>query len=396
MIYLPIIFLSLAMAGFLSGAEIGMLSANRVKIRHLKEEGVPWAVAAYEILNNIHRFVAAMIVGVNLSIVTASCLATSLFTKNLLFVEIGLSGFVLVFCEVIPKAVFRRYSTALLQLLFLPITAFYRLFLPATFLVGWIKPKRGVIGRSEIVKLMEEGKKEGVIEEGEEDMVSGVFQLSEKRAYEVMTPRKNIVAVSAETPLHKVISLIEKEGFSRIPVYDDTPDEIIGILYAKDILRFWNKNSSVSAAELMRFAHFVPEQARVNQLLSQFRKERCHIAIVVDEYGGTSGLITLEDLLEEIVGEIQDEFDLEESPVKELRDGEYLVDGQAEVELLIEEFGIKLYKREQFETISGLILDRLGRIPAEGENIEVEGLVITIDKADEKGIYRVRIKECMP
>ena len=221
-------------------------------------------------------------------------------------------------------------------------------------------------------------------------MVVNVLSLSERRVSEIMTRRTEMITVSSETPLTRVIKIVERSGFSRLPIYDEGLDDIIGILHAKDILNFWEKEKELPAIEFMKLAHFIPEQAKIDDCLADFRRNRVHVGIVVDEYGGTSGLITLEDLLEEIVGEIQDEFDEEEVLVKRLSDRVYLVDGSTDIDLLGEEFGIELPKGE-WTSISGFILDRLGRIPKEGEIVETENLCLTVEKADKKRIHKVRV-----
>ena len=380
------------MAAFFSGAEIGMLSINKIKVRHLAEKGVSWAVACHHILTKeIHRFVAAMLIAVNLGIITVSCLVTSIFGKNLLITEVSLSLFVLLFCEIIPKTAFRRFSGHLIRSLFWQINLAYRVIFPFTYLVSFLKLEREKITRGEIELLVKEAEKEGVLEESEEDMVVNVLSLSKRRVSEIMTRRTEMITVSCETDLEKVIETVEKSGFSRLPIYDEGLDDIIGILHTKDILNFWEKEKDVPAIEFMKLAHFIPEQARIDDCLADFRKNRVHIGIVVDEYGGTSGLVTLEDLLEEIVGEIRDEFDVEEVLVKSLSDRVYLVDGSADIDLLGEEFGIFLPKGE-WTSISGFILDKLGRIPKEGESIETENLCLTVEKADKKRIHKVRVE----
>ncbi|MEK9148527.1 MAG: hemolysin family protein [Candidatus Desantisbacteria bacterium] len=385
--------IGLAMAAFFSGAEIGMLSINRIRVRHLAERSVPWAVACHHILTKeIHRFVAAMLIAVNLGIITASCLVTSIFGKSLWITEIGLSLFILLFCEIIPKTVFRRFSDHLIRSFFWQINLAYRIIFPFTYLVSFLKPVREKITRGEIELLVKEAEKEGVLEKIEEDMVVNVLSLSKRRVSEIMTRRREMITVSCETNLDEVIETVERSGFSRLPIYDEGLDDIIGILHTKDILNFWEKEKELPAIEFMKLAYFIPEQARIDDCLADFRKNRVHIGIVVDEYGGTSGLVTLEDLLEEIVGEIQDEFDTDEVLVQNPSDGLYLIDGSADIDLLGEEFGIFL-PRGEWTTISGFILDNLGRIPKERESIETESLCLTVEKADKKRIHKVRCQK---
>jgi len=222
-------------------------------------------------------------------------------------------------------------------------------------------------------------------------MIRAVMELGTTTVREVMVPRIDIVAVDAEADLQEVAETIVRRGFSRIPVYKETIDNIIGMVHAREVLRLLvDKAGPVKVRDVARPAYFVPETKRVLELLTEMQKHRLSIAIVVDEYGGTAGLVTLEDLLEEIVGEIVDEFDVEEEPVQRLSEDEAVVDARVSTEVLEELFGVQL-EGDEFETVGGFIYHRLGRMPVTGDQVEVDGLLLRVLSVTGRRIRRVRI-----
>lgn len=243
---------------------------------------------------------------------------------------------------------------------------------------------------------MEEGEEHGAIEEETETMIGDVLELSETRIREVMTPRIDMICLPAEADMNEILTVFSQHHYSRIPVYDETIDNIIGILYIKDLLNFWGKSDVwISAVELIRFPYFIPATKRVDDLLEEFQKKKIQIAIVVDEYGGIDGLVTMEDVLEEIVGEIHDEYETIDSPIKQKDKNTFLIDGYAGIEMINETVGLNIPEGD-FETISGFIMERLGKIPLIGEVLTYKNLKITIIEATEKTIEKVEVevKKC--
>lgn len=222
-------------------------------------------------------------------------------------------------------------------------------------------------------------------------MVRNLLRLREAVVREVMVPRSEVVAVEAETPLAQAADLIVETGHSRLPVYRNDLDHVVGLLYAKDLLRCDRPLAEVRAGQVMRLPYFVPESMRAHKLLQEFRRRRIHMAVAIDEYGGTSGVVTLENLLELLVGEIQDEYDYEDERVVELADGSYLVDARADIEALEERLGVTL-PRENFESAGGLLYFATGRIPQAGEEVEMAGLRFTVVSADERRILKLRVR----
>jgi CBS domain containing-hemolysin-like protein len=245
----------------------------------------------------------------------------------------------------------------------------------------------------ELAILDEIGEGEGEIEESEKEMIRGILGLEETSAHEIMVPRTDIVAVDVDAPLAEAIDLVLERGYSRIPLYQDTIDNIVGIIYAKDLLRYTrDEESQVSLLDIARPPYFIPESKKIGELLRELQEKKVHIAIVVDEYGGVSGLVTIEDLLEEIVGEIEDEYDIEEPKVEWLSEAEAIVDAKLSIDDLNELFGLSL-EGEGFDTVGGFVYSQLGRIPAVNDTLEVEGLTISVLSTLGRRIKKVKVKK---
>lgn len=254
------------------------------------------------------------------------------------------------------------------------------------FLIG-----RKKITADEIHELIEAGEEEGVVNEEESEMIRSIFSMRSTVVREVMVPRTDMACVSSEATVHELLETIITCGHSRIPVYENTIDNVIGLLYAKDLLKFWgDEQEQLRIQNIMRPPYFIPETKSLEQLLQEFKRKRVHLAIVIDEYGGTSGLITIEDLLEQIVGDIQDEYDHEEALFVINEDGTITADARMPVEDLEKHFEMEI-ERDKFDTIGGLIFYLTGKIPAKGDLVTGSGLHLTILDADERKIKQVCI-----
>ncbi|MCF6179656.1 MAG: hemolysin family protein [Geopsychrobacter sp.] len=243
----------------------------------------------------------------------------------------------------------------------------------------------------ELQNLIDASEQKGIIDEDEGDMLQSILELDETIVREVMVPRTAMVCVDAEEPLSAILAAILKSGHSRIPIYKENNDNIIGLVYAKDLLRFWGQSlDEIKLEDVLRSPFLVPESKLVSELLQEFRETRIHIAIIIDEYGGTSGLVTIEDLIEEIVGEIRDEYDLEEDWLVEEPNGTVLVDGRLNIEDFEEHFAIDV-KREKFDTVGGYVVEYLGRVPAAGERFEINSLELLVVAGNQRAVRQLRI-----
>lgn len=251
--------------------------------------------------------------------------------------------------------------------------------------------QHGTVTEDELRTLVDAGQEEGTVEEVERRMIHSVFRLSDTLVREIMVPRIDMSALEVNATLGEAMDVFVNSGYSRVPVYQDTIDNTLGTLYAKDLLKIWREAGEIeSLRELMRTAYFVPEAKKVDELLEEMQSQRTHIAIVVDEYGGIAGMVTLEDIVEEIFGEIQDEYDdAEELPYQQLRDGEYLFVGRVDLDDFNDIMDSNL-PSDEADTLGGYIYSRLGRVPDPGEQVKQDGLLLTVEQVSSRRIRKVR------
>jgi putative hemolysin len=257
----------------------------------------------------------------------------------------------------------------------------------------WQRKQAAVAGGAEeLILLIEMEEASASLHEDERDMIRGVIELEFTAVREIMVPRTDIVAVDADATLDDVAALMVERGFSRVPVYEENLDNIAGIVHGKEVMKYLARKGGPQPTlqEIMRPAYFVPESKKVHALLSEMRKNQISIAIVVDEYGGTAGLLTVEDVLEEIVGEIRDEFDIEEQPVQLLTPEEVIIDARVAIDDLSEMFDIQI-KKNDFDSVGGLIINELGRIPSVGDNVRVNGISLKVLSVAGRRIKKVRV-----
>jgi CBS domain containing-hemolysin-like protein len=259
---------------------------------------------------------------------------------------------------------------------------------------GKLDKNKSRITEDELEFYISESEKEGIIENGKSRMLQNIFDISEIYVKEVMVPRTDMVAIDITDPLESYIDKILASEFSRIPVYEDTVDKIVGILYVKDLLRFVNKDSvTFDIKKVLRKAYFIPETKKIDSLLGEFQKNRNHMAIVIDEYGGVDGLVTLEDILEEIVGEIWDEYDTEEEEVTEIADDTFIVDVRMDIDDFCEKFELeKTGEMQEYETVGGLVFDIAEKIPEVGEKYEYENYQFKILNKHERRLDKVELR----
>src|SRR5262245_58053515 len=426
MLDLLVIVLLTLLEGFFVAAEIALVSIRRSRVETLAEEGRPGARRVRRLLDDPGRFLAVSqlgltVIGFFASAFAAVNLSTHLadFLRDLGFanyadgvalvvVTVLLALFTIIFAELVPKTLALSNPERFALTLSVPIDFLARVLSPViAVLTGATRAIAGLFGASatneanitaeELRLIVERGGEQGVLEAEEEQMINAVIELGERRLHEVMIPRIAIVGLSASAGLEDAIDMIVDEGHSRIPVYEDTIDRVVGILYAKDLLPFLKRDSDPrpTLRSLLRAPVFVPESMSIDDLLHEFQRRKVHIAIVLDEYGGTAGLVTIEDLLEEIVGEIQDEYDTEEPMVVRLSDDEARVDGRASVDELGELFedgvNLELEDEEEYDTVGGLIYHRIGGIPSPGDRVEVDGLILTVESTDGRRVGKVLV-----
>jgi CBS domain containing-hemolysin-like protein len=252
--------------------------------------------------------------------------------------------------------------------------------------------KLRVRSEEELQEVINASEEEGIINEEEGEMLHSIFEFGETIVREIMVPRTDMTSCSTEATLVDLLKAIIDSGHSRIPIYQGSNDRIVGLVYAKDLLKYWGKDDDLKISEVMRPPFFVPETKKIEELLKEFRTRRVHMAIAIDEYGGTSGLVTFEDLLEEIVGDIQDEYDLEEEWLMEEEDGSMMVDCRLNIDDFADHFDVRI-PREKFDTVGGWLFDLLGHVPLKGEKTVFGNLAIEVVECDERKIRLVRVQK---
>jgi putative hemolysin len=309
----------------------------------------------------------------------------------------------LVFCvHVVPYLIVRRDPEQVLEALLPSFDLAARLLSPLTLAVaGLIAPRRdrqvasvgdGDAAEERATPAEQAEEAAGLIEGDQRRLLQSIVEFGDTLVREVMTPRPDIVAIAAGATLDELRQLLREQGYSRVPVFKENLDNILGFVFVKDLIQvIGDAAGSSPISAFMRPAHFVPETKRVSDLLKEFQQQQVQIAIVVDEYGGTAGLVTIEDLLEELVGEIRDEYDKETEPVTDEGDGTFVFTGKADIDHITEQLGLTI-EREGFDTVGGYLLSRLGRVPAVGETLEVDGLLVEVLDAERRRVNKVRMR----
>ncbi len=410
MIYVWIIGLALLVTALFSAAEMSFIAANRLRLRHMAEGGHRTAVRYLEAFRSPERLLSTAMMGVTLAHITASSVATWAMIPVVgggaaLLVTLGLTPLMLVFGEVIPKAVARERATGLILVLFPLIEGVGKLLTPLTWganalvaralsLVGRRRTStRQFVSREELKLLLQMEPEEADVTVTEAEMIDKIFDLGETAVREVMVPLVDVAALPETASPADAVRLIQERGFSRIPIFTDRAFNIAGVVTAMDLLR--QGSQAPDLRSLMRPATYVPETKRIDDLLREMQKNRVQLAVVVDEYGGAVGIVTVEDIIEEVVGEIRDEHDRTPDTVERLPDGSYRVAGRAGIDEVNEALEWELPKGD-FETVAGLVLATLHRIPLVGEVFRVSRYTITVLEADKRRVLTVRITPDSP
>ena len=406
MIYVWIIVLaSLLLTALFSAAEMSFIAANRLRLRHLAEAGNRNAARYLESFKQPERLLSTAMMGVTIAHITASAVATWWLVEEVgeaaaLVATLVLTPLMLVFGEVIPKAVAREWATSLILRLFPLIELASKILAPlsgsANALVGGVlalfayrrTTTRAFVSREELKLLLQMEPAEADVTSSEAEMIDKIFELGETAVREVMVPMVDVAALPETATPDECVRLIAERGFSRIPIYADQIFNVVGVVTAMDLLR--HGATAPDARALMRPATYVPETKRIDDLLRELQKARVQLAVVVDEYGAAVGIVTVEDIVEQIVGEIRDEHDRTPDTVERLPDGSYRVAGRANLDELNEALDWDLPKGD-FETVAGLVLATVHRLPLVGEVLHVGRYTITVLEADERRVLTVRI-----
>ncbi len=427
---LAIVAALILVGGFFSASEIALITVKRHRLQQLVNEGNEAARTAQRLTEDPSRFLATIQIAITFLGFLASAVGAIALSKGLadairvlpdpirgaadeiafVLITLLIALASIIVGELVPKTLALSFAERFALVVARPIGWLDFILRPIVLLVtavggvlvralgGKEKPQAGYLSTEELKMLVESGSEQGSIEKDEKEMITGVIELADKKVHEVMVPRIGIRAVEADDDLDDVLDVIVRAGHSRVPVYDDSLDNIVGILYAKDLLPYLKESSrpqKIDIRALARPAVYVPETKAVDELLHEMQLAKRHIAIVVDEYGGTAGMITLEDVVEEIVGEIQDEYDVEESLVELVdADGQtvYRLDGRVGMDDLRDLLGMDDREEpdeEAYDTVGGFIIHREGRIPLPGAEVPFHDVTLRVEAADSRRVAKV-------
>jgi putative hemolysin len=409
-----VIVLGLVIAAFAAAAETSLTSVSRIRMRSLAEDGNKRARTVTRLHADPNGYLSTILTLNTVAVIVVSTATALLITGYLTKIPqavgtVVLSILVLIFCEIAPKSLALRFNERFALVLAGPVQFLTRVLRP---LIGGLSAMSRLIVRAatrghtvrgpfvteeELKLLLYVGEQEGIVEQEEREMIHGILEMTDKLVREVMVPRVDIVAVEATDSIADVIKVIIEFGFSRIPIYEDNVDNIVGVVYAKDLLRHGVVGDDQRPLKaIAREPYYTPEAKRVGELLREMKERKVHIAVVVDEHGGTAGIVTFEDLIEEIVGPIRDEYDMRE--VEELQivsDHEVVVSARFPVDDLKEELDLAVPTVEA-DTVGGLVYELLGEIPKVGATIQLGDATLTVESIRRQGIQSVRITSPVP
>lgn len=416
-VFYSVIFLVLlVLSAFFSGSETAFFSLTQAQLENFKNSSKPREKQIYKLMTFSRQLLITIVVAntmVNITIASLAALLTikiSLafgFNQKLIIIldVLMVTVVILILGEILPKVVAVRNAESFSRKAIYPISFLFYLFYPLSYSLAkftrflqfraGLSEKMILMTEEELKTLAEVGEEHGTLQKDEKEMIHSIFEFGHTTVKEVMVPRTDMVCVESSVTLSRLMQLVKKKLHSRIPVYKEKIDNIIGILYVKDLLPYLNKSKreAIDLQKLVRPAFFVPEQKKIDELLREFQEEHIHMALVVDEYGGISGLITLEDIIEEIVGEIQDEYDRELPPFKKIDANTYIIDGRMTLEEIEQSLNISLPAVEGVETISGFILNLLGSLPQEKEIVRFQDYRFTVEKINRNRILKVRLEK---
>ena len=391
-----LVLLFLALQAFFAGSEIALISCDKIKMRSLAEDGSAAAGLVLDAYSKIESFLGTTLIGVNLSLIINTLVLTFYFEETLgqrsgIYTVAVLSPLIVVFGQVVPKAVFESKRNSIVLWVIYPLWVFSKLFYPVLFFVGLFTRgmKMSSITREELEDVVEEDKNKPSADY-KRRVLRRIFGYSETTVGEIMIPLVKVDALERKSTLRDVKRLIAEKSHSRIPIFSDRVDNITGILNSFYVLGEQDLGKSVE--QYARPPFYVPESKLVNELMDEMKGGRAGMAVVVDEYGGSVGIITLEDIIEEVVGEIEDEYDTGQTPWRRLGGGEYLIDPTVEIERINDGLGLAIPEGEDYETLGGFLLYRYGSIPAPGTVIVFGRKTFTVVSSTARMIGEVRLR----
>ncbi|OGU77771.1 MAG: hemolysin [Ignavibacteria bacterium RBG_16_34_14] len=397
------LLLLILISGFFSGTEIAFVVANKIKIEVKASKKNLAAQSALYFINHPQTFFSTVLVGNNIANIAFASISAiflaSIFSFNEFEILLISSFIILMLGELIPKFFARELSERLVMTMALPLRVISFILFPfikvfsliSSFLAKSSSMKaenvKFLFSKEEFDVLVRESYKAGMVDKKESDIISKVLSLGKQRVYEAMRPRTEIVGIESTSSIEEALLLFIDSGYSKLPVYEESLDNVKGIIYANDFFK-----SPKNIQEILHDAVFVPETKKSFEMLNEFLNRQVTIAIVVDEFGGTAGIVTMEDIFEEMFGEIKDEYDIEENINRKISDNSYIINGKVEIDFINEEYGLNIPTGD-YETIAGYITTRLGRIPLQGETVSFDGFTFLITRANQIRIDIVKLTD---
>ncbi|MGH4121114.1 HlyC/CorC family transporter [Clostridium sp.] len=397
----------LMFSAFFSASETALMSLSKIRLRHMVDSETKGAERINKLIKNPSKLLGSILVGNNISNIGASALATSLAINiygdsGVAIATAIMTIVVLIFAEITPKSLAAQNSEKISLKVSGPISIITFVLNPLiTVLIyitntiikmlgGEIDKVKPFITEEELKTMVSVSHEEGVLEGEEKQMIYNVFEFGDSQAKDVMTPRTDMIVANINSTYQELINIFREEQFSRLPIYEETVDNIIGVLYIKDLIFFEDGKEEFSIEKHMRVPYFTYEFKSTVDLFADMRAKRVPIAILLDEYGGTSGIVTIEDLVEEIVGDLEDEYDDDEDKIEVIKEDEYIVDGDTKISMINEMIGLNI-ESEDFDSIGGFVTGLLGRLPKTGETINYNDTKFTIQSTSRNRIVKMKI-----
>lgn len=389
-------------------SETALMSISKIRTRHLVEEGVKGAKGLQKLVDDPNKLLGAVLIGNNIVNIASSAIATTIATglfgagSGVAIATGVMTVLVLIFGEITPKSLAKQNSEKISLKVAKPISIVVVVLKPLIAVFTGVssvfiklfggdpKASEPFITQEELKTMVGVSEEEGVLEDVEKEMIFNVFDFVDAQVKDVMIQRVDIVAINKDSSYKEILEIIRKEQFSRIPIYDDTIDNIVGVLNVKDLIVQEKNNLQFNVLDYAREPFYTFEFKKIKEVLNEMKKTRNHMAIVLDEYGGTVGIITIEDLIEEIVGDIEDEYDEHNEMIKVVKEDEYIVDGSAKLDDISDLIGVNM-ESEELDSVGGLIIEELGRIPEEHEEVVIDNIKFVVEEVEKNRIKKVRI-----
>ena len=389
-------------------AETALMSLSKIRTRHMVEEEVKGSKLVQKLLEDPSKLLGAILIGNNIANIAASALTTTIAAKviggdtGVAVATAVTTVLVLIFGEITPKSIAKQNSEKVSLFVSKPIKLIVFILRPLVFIFAGIsnfvikliggdpRINEPFITEEELKTMVGVSEEEGVLEGVEKEMIFNVFDFADTQVKDIMVQRVDIIAVGINSTYEEVLEVIKEEQFSRIPIYDDTIDNVVGVLNVKDLIIIGKKALDFKVMDYAREPYYTFEFKKITEVFKEMKKSRNHMSVVLDEYGGTVGILTIEDLVEEIVGDIEDEYDDEHEMIEVVKEDEYIVDGSARLDDISDLIGVNM-ESEELDSVGGLIIEELGRIPEEHEEILISNIRFVVEEVDKNRIKKIRI-----